>query len=347
MPEPLSPQTWKRLALVLASFVVLLIAAEAIVRLVGFDWRLVDKNLYHENADLNNYVADPDPDLMFRVKPNSQAKYCGLYGCFEVNINSLGARNPERARAKPAGVFRIVCLGGSDVYGFAVNDDETWPAQLEQRLHELGANRCEVWNYGAVSYIGIQMAVLGREVVAEIEPDLVLLAPSNLAPIAFLQNAPIASYFARRPDFWARLLSGESAGPLRAGELWLLGHFAVYRLARLAAAEHWRTDNRPFWVWSENRFRQESSRYLRDFLADMRRRVPVCVIVGPFLQQLFGDPRKPIEGVNTFAGATAPTLVLDAAGLGEEYRQIHPPPKVLAWYGDQIARWLLENKFIH
>src|SRR5206468_8813274 len=51
-----------------------------------------------------------------------------------VTTNSLGYRGGELAARKPPGELRILFTGDSFVYGDFVHDDQTLPAQLEQRL---------------------------------------------------------------------------------------------------------------------------------------------------------------------------------------------------------------------
>ena len=51
-----------------------------------------------------------------------------------VTIDSLGFRGAEFTRAKPVNQLRVVMLGDSYVYGDFVDDNQTLPAQLEERL---------------------------------------------------------------------------------------------------------------------------------------------------------------------------------------------------------------------
>jgi len=53
---------------------------------------------------------------------------------YVVTIDSLGFRGAEFTRAKPVNQLRVVMLGDSYVYGDFVDDDQTFPVQLEERL---------------------------------------------------------------------------------------------------------------------------------------------------------------------------------------------------------------------
>jgi hypothetical protein len=48
-----------------------------------------------------------------------------------IAINSLGLRGRDAAAEKPPGAFRILCLGDSYVFGWGVDDEESFPARLE------------------------------------------------------------------------------------------------------------------------------------------------------------------------------------------------------------------------
>lgn len=57
---------------------------------------------------------------------------------YEASFNSLGCRGHEPLDLdKPT----ILCVGDSMTFGYSVEDDETWPAQLDQRLQAEGLAR--------------------------------------------------------------------------------------------------------------------------------------------------------------------------------------------------------------
>jgi hypothetical protein len=66
----------------------------------------------------------------------------------EIVINSLGYRSPETTVAKPPGVVRVVCIGGSTTVQGPTNED-TYPAHLERKLRAALPGRVvEVLNLG-------------------------------------------------------------------------------------------------------------------------------------------------------------------------------------------------------
>jgi lysophospholipase L1-like esterase len=67
---------------------------------------------------------------------------------YRVHINALGLRGPEIERTPPPGRTRILALGDSMTFGYYLEEDETWPAQLEALLRERGRD-VEVVNGGS------------------------------------------------------------------------------------------------------------------------------------------------------------------------------------------------------
>ncbi len=90
--------------------------------------------------------------------------------------NSLGYRGAEITVPKPAGVFRIVALGGSSTYGVGIKIQDTYPMQLSHILrNEYGYNNVEVINGGVMSYSTWDTLANFNYHVLDIEPDMVIV----------------------------------------------------------------------------------------------------------------------------------------------------------------------------
>lgn len=90
--------------------------------------------------------------------------------------NSLGYRGEEIESPKPAGEFRIVCLGGSTTYTGKVRDDQrAYPAQLELALRTLGAPNARVINAGAAGWTTWESLINLQFRVLDLEPDLIII----------------------------------------------------------------------------------------------------------------------------------------------------------------------------
>lgn len=91
-------------------------------------------------------------------------------------VNALGYRGDETTREKPAGVFRIACLGGSTTYT-AVDDYRlSYPYLLGQALRERhGHPEVEVVNAGVSGYTTWESLVNFQYRVLDLEPDLIVV----------------------------------------------------------------------------------------------------------------------------------------------------------------------------
>ena len=76
----------------------------------------------------------------------------------------------HNAEAPPAGGTLILALGDSMTEGYAVGDDETWPAALERRTGR------RVLNAGVRGYGLDQMVLRAERLVPELKPSTVVLA---------------------------------------------------------------------------------------------------------------------------------------------------------------------------
>lgn len=81
--------------------------------------------------------------------------------------------------AKPAGVVRIGCFGGSFVYGADVDEKGDYPAALERVFHEKGFTEVEVLNFGNPWYGCQQSFMLWDSVGRRYDLDCVVLGPGS------------------------------------------------------------------------------------------------------------------------------------------------------------------------
>lgn len=89
--------------------------------------------------------------------------------------NSLGFRGDEFPVAKPAGEFRIACLGSSTTYTSAVEDYRmSYPAQLEVQLREQHPNT-RVINAGTSGWTTWEDLINFETRVLDLSPDLVIV----------------------------------------------------------------------------------------------------------------------------------------------------------------------------
>ena len=91
--------------------------------------------------------------------------------------NSLGYRNEEFSREKPAGTYRIVALGGSSTYTVSVRENtKTFTYQLEKVLaNKYGIDNIEVINAGASGYDSWESLINLQFRVLDLNPDLIIV----------------------------------------------------------------------------------------------------------------------------------------------------------------------------
>ena len=92
---------------------------------------------------------------------------------FTVTIDSLGFRGSDFPRPKPPGQLRVLMIGDSQVYGDFVEDNQTFPYQLEQRLRVACADALVINAGLGGTTITDQAFVLQRTL--PLDPDLVIL----------------------------------------------------------------------------------------------------------------------------------------------------------------------------
>lgn len=115
--------------------------------------------------------ASPYPDVVYQLKPDLD----GLFRDRPVRTSSHAFRGPEVPVAKPDGVYRIVALGDSHLFGWGVGQEETYCSRLQELLDSAAPGRFEVLNFGVPGYnTTMEVATFEHRALA-FDPDLVVL----------------------------------------------------------------------------------------------------------------------------------------------------------------------------
>lgn len=138
--------------------------------------QVVDPYHYGEKEDWSQYGSKVLDPATGRLRPNAVATYLGK----KTIISSQGWRSPEFAVPKPAGVYRILLLGGSVPYGWGVEEGDEYPRLLERQLNAkklTGARRIEVINAGVPGWKLRERLVLLEKKNEGLgwQPDMVIL----------------------------------------------------------------------------------------------------------------------------------------------------------------------------
>ncbi|HSS79340.1 MAG TPA: SGNH/GDSL hydrolase family protein [Thermoanaerobaculia bacterium] len=157
-------------------------------------------------------------------------------------LNRLGYRSPERPRAKPSGVVRVLIAGGSTTFDVLAPDDaSTWPNLLEARL-KAGARPIEVWNAGFPGWTSQENVISLAIRDQDLAPDLAILyqGANDLQPGA---HQPFDSQYEHgHAELTRRALGLELPPPS-----WLGRSLLVEKLRELVSgpADPWQALGRP------------------------------------------------------------------------------------------------------
>ena len=176
--------------LIYVVFLVLLLSVEIVTRLALP--RVESLELFVNTPQQRMQVANPqqsgifegDPLLLWRLKPNLNH---AIWDFTVVSTNAQGFRADYPIGQKPAGTFRIVCLGDSVTFGYRVppvwpdkpNDyNPEWlpfPMLLEKELRKANPNRhIEVFPMAVPGYTTHQGLAWLRRDIDYLKPDMVI-----------------------------------------------------------------------------------------------------------------------------------------------------------------------------
>jgi lysophospholipase L1-like esterase len=194
---------------------------EAALRIVSV-WRPFTRHGYHQRlavdlgfADFNR-VLEPDRHLFWRLRPSLPPTWIeGRIGsadlAFTLSTTEEGLRTmPKASDARQT----VVCLGDSCTFGIGVDDDETYPARLQELLPGV-----QCLNAGVPGYSAFQ----GRQ---WLEANIDRWSPAVV----------IISFGFNDASGWDRLSDAQHAEALSTRGLGPLEHLSVIQMMRLAAA---------------------------------------------------------------------------------------------------------------
>lgn len=166
----------KNLLLLLASILISLLFAEAVIRLteerLGYSW------MYRV----------PDAVLGWRLKPNTSYFNQIKEGTVKVTYNSNGWRDVEHSQEKETpGAIRIAVLGDSFMEAYSVGNNDYFARQLENLFNEESA-QAEVLNFGVGGYGPLQYYLAFIHEAKPYRPKLVLMGlylGNDIANVSF------------------------------------------------------------------------------------------------------------------------------------------------------------------
>lgn len=122
-------------------------------------------------------LTEPSHVVHHRLRPLSvfRSRDPDTGEAIEIVTDSHGLRGTEAEVPKPAGVFRVLCLGGETVLGPALPEPHTLPARLQELLQPRTRLRVEVLNGGVPDDCPLLAWLRLRDSLLALQPDLILL----------------------------------------------------------------------------------------------------------------------------------------------------------------------------
>jgi len=249
----------------------------------------------------------PDKSWLYGLRPGAEGRVSAT-GDVLYRINADGFRGPRHARPAPADRVRVVVLGDSVAFGYAVEEASTFPRLLEARLAALFPQAgFEFVNLGVGGYNAWNELELLRDVGIGYQPDLVLVqfcindlndptlhfdAQTRLALDAIPDAAfpdPSRRRGSQHAESSARVWCARSRLCTLVHERWLPAHEPEFdEAARRAAGDPVESAHAPEWRWLEARYREMAA-------VAARAGAGFAVLAFPYRAQLEGRGPHPVE----------------------------------------------------
>lgn len=115
------------------------------------------------------------PNRIGQLKPDLDETVAFSNTTFQVKTNNLGLRSPETKVEKPSSVKQVVVLGDSVSFGWLMEEADSYPAILREKLREDSSNH-EVINFSAPGLSSYYGKYIYDALVKEIQPDILILS---------------------------------------------------------------------------------------------------------------------------------------------------------------------------
>src|SRR3989344_5732521 len=163
----------KKTALIVFGILLALLIAEAVLLL------FYPQAVYF-NAEIFSFTCFEEGHRRWiKLADNKRCTLRSMSGGFpnvEVESNSLGLRNPEITKEKPAETKRILFVGDSFTMGWGVAEEEAFPRRVETLLkNESLAYKLETINAGYTAVGPSSYYLYLKNYAQEVDPDMVVV----------------------------------------------------------------------------------------------------------------------------------------------------------------------------
>ena len=361
-----------KILLVVFGMALALLSSELLLRTFNVDLHLLRKTLYYQCSFLSFHRTSSDAQRLYELVPNisvqglstpthpKEKKYSQK---IDVSINALGFRGKSFASTKKAGVFRIVIFGGSNTFGAGVSDEDTYPAQMQKIFDEKYPGKVEVWNAGICAYVMSQDVAYAETVIKKFDPDLLIFQDTNRGRRAFHYNVTdkeLRELFSKNKELFVENipLLGREATPV-AGKMHfflasinskiyysLLPVSALYRTFFaglyhcLGILSHNPVDpiKNKFSYFFGGSGQMINTRDLNSFTKRHQDKKIILFFISDATHEIIHMGVEMRDNMGDF--------VLDTKDKPSEYRDIHPPSYVYAWYARELCNFLIQKGYV-
>ena len=124
----------------------------------------------------NLNITRLDAEKIYEHKPGIKSILKRQEFATNVKINSYGLRDKEYELENPNGTIRIAIVGDSFVFGFGIEQNETFVKILEGIINSRLKKNYEVINFGVSGYGTEQEYILIKNDVIKYSPDIIIIA---------------------------------------------------------------------------------------------------------------------------------------------------------------------------
>ena len=226
-----------------------------------------------------NLVRLPAPQV-FELKPNATGVFPGGVDptrTFAYRTNAHGLRDRDRSGKTP-GAKRVLVIGDSYTFGYAVAEEEAYPQVAERLLKERGHPEIEVINAGIPDYNSRQERQLLERLMPVYAPDAVVLSyvMNDAEPSTALPTPPDETYRHANSWFLAELAEVSNRHVFKKRVL------DTHKDSVSSAYLEGFAEDSPKWKDSKQAIRE-----MRDLCAAAR--IPFVVVILPDFTQDFDD----------------------------------------------------------
>ena len=156
-----------RIIVPVLSVIVFMTVTELIVRALSIDVYFQNRFFVLNRALDYPEIFDKDHRLFWKLRQN-RTEISRFFEGRSYHTNNLGLRGPDiGAKTRP----RLLMLGNSCTFGWGVNDDQTFSAQLQRLL----GNEYEIINGGVPGYSSYQGRLFFEDDLIKLQPDVVFI----------------------------------------------------------------------------------------------------------------------------------------------------------------------------